>query len=173
MMSNIEKLLSDLNLVLQKSKVKEHESYLKGEKFNIFRVCGVDHYETTHSAILAEFLNPKGCHGQGTMYLHLFLNMLMLKEKGLPFTFSENDASVYTEYPIDDGRVDILLKNSESQIIVIENKIYAYEQNEQLARYGKWAKANSKEHKDYAIIYLTLYGKESETANGENYIPIS
>ena len=55
----------------------------KGEKFNIFRVCGVDHYETTHSAILAEFLNPKGGHGKETKYLHLFLNML--KEKGLPF----------------------------------------------------------------------------------------
>ena len=170
MLNDIGKLLGDLNLVLQKSRVKEHESYSKGEKFNIFRVCGVDHYETTHSAILAEFLNPKGGHGKETKYLHLFLNML--KEKGLPFTFSENDVSVYTEYPIDDGRLDILLRNSESQIIVMENKIYACEQNEQLARYGKWAKANSKGHKDYAIIYLTLNGKESETAD-EKYIRIS
>lgn len=170
MLNDIGKLLGDLNLVLQESRVKDSESYSKGEKFNIFRVCGVDHYETTHSAILAEFLNPKGGHGQETKYLHLFLNML--KEKGLPFTFSENDVSVYTEYPIDDGRLDILLRNSESQVIVIENKIYACEQNEQLTRYCKWAKANSKGHRDYAIIYLTLYGKESETAD-EKYIRIS
>ena len=166
--SDIEKLLSDLNLVLQKSKVKEHENYLKGEKFNIFRVCGVDHYETTHSAILAEFLNPKGCHGQGTKYLHLFLNML--KEKGLPFTFSDNDVSVFTEYPIANGRLDILLRNSESQAVVIENKIYACEQTGQLRRYGEWA---SKEYKDYSIIYLTLDGKDSGTADSENYIRIS
>ena len=34
MLNDIGKLLGDLNLVLQKSRVKEHESYSKGEKFN-------------------------------------------------------------------------------------------------------------------------------------------
>lgn len=31
-----------------------------GGRFNMFRICGVNHYENTHSAILTEFLNPKG-----------------------------------------------------------------------------------------------------------------
>jgi len=34
-----------------------------GGRFNLFRIFGVDHYENTHSAIIAELLNPKGTHG--------------------------------------------------------------------------------------------------------------
>jgi len=53
---------------------REAMSRATGEQFNMFRVLGVGHLEVkTHSPILAELLNPKGKHGQGDVFLSLFL----------------------------------------------------------------------------------------------------
>ena len=47
---------------------------LSGEEFNIFSVMSMEADEVfTHSALLAELLNPKGSHGLGSMPLQLFL----------------------------------------------------------------------------------------------------
>ncbi len=56
------------------------------------------------------------------------------------------------------------VKESEKRLIIIENKIYAGDQENQLRRYYNYAK----EHfKNYCLIYLTLDGHEpSETSLG-------
>lgn len=42
--------------------------------FNIFQVLGRIYDEVgTHSALLANLLNPQGSHGQGTLFLERFL----------------------------------------------------------------------------------------------------
>ncbi len=75
-MANLNTLLTEARLILEKSEVSRNESRLRGEQFNIFHACGVNHYETKHSAILAEFLNPEGSHGQGGTYLKEFLSVV-------------------------------------------------------------------------------------------------
>lgn len=75
-MAEINTLLTQAKLILEKAKVAQQESRLRGEQFNIFHACGVNHYETTHSAIIAEFLNPQGSHGQGDVYLKEFLGIV-------------------------------------------------------------------------------------------------
>ena len=52
------------------------------------------------------------------------------------------------------GRIDIVVKDSEGHVILIENKIYAAEQLNQLARYKK-------QYPHAELFYLTLDGKES------------
>lgn len=163
-MTEMQELLNQAKLILEKDKVSRNESRLRGEQFNIFHVCGVNHYETTHSAILAEFLNPKTSHGQGDTYLKEFLSVV--GDVGLPSAFETSEASVTTEYPTSCGRLDILISNNKGQAIIIENKIYAGDQWEQLKRYDNFA--SQKYHVgNYAILYLTLWGDEASKQSGE------
>lgn len=163
-MTEMQELLNQAKLILEKDKVSRNESRLRGEQFNIFHVCGVNHYEVTHSAILAEFLNPKGSHGQGDTYLKEFLSVV--GDVGLPSAFDTSEASVTTEYSTSCGRLDILISNNKGQAIIIENKIYAGDQWEQLKRYDNFA--SQKYHVgNYAILYLTLWGDEASEQSGE------
>jgi hypothetical protein len=119
-----------------------------GEYFNIFEILAIGHLEVkTHSPILAELLNPKGKHGQKATFLRLFLTRF-LKSKALDF--DADSATVMLEYAIQYGRIDILITDGNTAIIV-ENKIYAKDQENQLQRYYKGF-SNS------YLFYLTLEG---------------
>jgi hypothetical protein len=134
-----------------------------GGRFNIFRICGVNHYENTHSSILAELLNPQGSHSLKNQFLDAFLETI-----GKDFAlkdFDTTNATVHTEYVTDNGRIDILIKDHKKNAIIIENKIYACDQHEQLIRYDSSAK---KYFEHYQIYYLTLFGSEaSEQSAGD------
>ena len=171
-MDKLKETLSRLNLILEKSKIKRQDSAQRGEQFNIFHICGIEPYETSHSTILAGILNPNGNHGQGDTFLKAFLesvsNPIWLSE------FDTKTASVKTEYDTSNGRIDILITNDKNQAIIIENKIYAPDQPKQLIRYDKFAQKTF--HKgNYAILYLTLWGDEAskESAEGVTYQCIS
>lgn len=171
-MDKLKETLSRLNLILEKSKIKRQDSAQRGEQFNIFHICGIEHYETSHSTILAGILNPNGNHGQGDTFLKAFLesvsNPIWLSE------FDTKTASVKTEYDTSNGRIDILITNDKNQAIIIENKIYAPDQPKQLIRYDKFAQKTF--HKgNYAILYLTLWGDEAskESPEGVTYQCIS
>lgn len=162
-MEQLKKLLQDVNLILQKEKVRKEESRKRGERFNVFEMLGVAHYEVTHSKIIAGFLNPQGSHGQGNLFLRLFLQTIENNDK---IDLDTSNAKVYTEYGIGvDGRLDIFIENG-SHGIIIENKVYAGDQPEQLKRYNNFAKEKYGEG-NYMIYYLTLYGHE---ASGDSVI---
>lgn len=172
-MGQYEQLLKAVNTIVQQAKVAKEESRLRGEQFNIFKVCGVDHYELQHSAIIAELLNPQGSHGQGCLYLKLFLdtygssiNVVTLDEKSIKVKREKWT----TDY---DGRMDIYIEYQDKPIVIIENKLYARDQNIQLQRYDKDAKQRKADK--YDIIYLTLDGKDStaESGNLVKYIRMS
>ena len=136
-----------------------------GGRFNIFRICGVNHYENTHSSILAELLNPQGSHSLKNQFLDAFLETIgkyfALKD------FDTTNATVHTEYVTDNGRIDILIKDHKKNAIIIENKIYACDQHEQLIRYDSSAK---KYFEHYQIYYLTLFGSEASEQSAGNVI---
>ena len=143
-----------------------------GGRFNMFRVCGVNHYENTHSAIIAEFLNPNGTHGLKSKLLECFVETL-----GKHFTIQDFDyrnARVHTEYSTSYGRIDILIEDNQNKAIIIENKVYADDQWEQLKRYNQFA-ANTYKESNYQILYLTLFGDDAseQSSKGTSYLPIS
>lgn len=170
-MELLKKLLLDVNVILQKEKVRKEESRKRGERFNVFEMLGVAHYEVTHSKIIAGFLNPQGSHGQGNLFLRLFLQTIETEGK---INIDTTNAKVYTEYDTGDGRIDILIEDNIGHGIVIENKVYAGDQPEQLKRYNNFAKEKYGEG-NYMIYYLTLYGHEAsgDSANGIAYKCIS
>ena len=58
-MEKLQLLLRQLSVIVSKEQTAAQEKYLRGESFNIFEVCGVNHYEVSHSGIIAELLNPR------------------------------------------------------------------------------------------------------------------
>lgn len=153
----------------------EHEltARLTGENFNVFKILRLSSAEVrTHSAFLAELLNPEGSHGQGTTYLDLFLKKINIG----PDVFTAEGSKVKVEFFIGvvnleehtGGRIDIFLKDRQNRHIVIENKIYAADQENQLLRYHN---AYPNAH----LYYLTLNGNPpSDWSKGdEDYSVIS
>lgn len=166
--------------ILDRQKVSWEESRLRGEQFNLFHTCGVNHCEVTHSAILAELLDPDGTHGQKDAYLKLFLEVVKGsadrddKTDALSL-FDTSAAAVRTEYSTGNGRMDILITdNVRRQAVIVENKIYAGDQGEQLKRYDTFARKTYSIGK-YAILYLTLFGEDAseQSGDGVKYVNIS
>jgi PD-(D/E)XK nuclease superfamily len=148
---------------------------LTGEKFNIFQILGLTSNENKHSALLAELLNPNGNHGKKDFFLKLFIEELLNeisevdnfdKHTSLLKEFKTENAKVITEKSIGvingeiGGRIDLYIQ-SETATIIIENKIYAKDQDAQLRRYYNY-------NKKALIIYLTLDGKNAEDCTTKN-----
>ncbi|EEC4841730.1 PD-(D/E)XK nuclease family protein [Campylobacter lari] len=110
-----------------------------------------------HSGILKSLLDPSENHEQGRLFLDLFLEKIGLKE----WFEKSDDVKVLKEYK----NIDIYIHNGTKHII-LENKIWAKDQNEQIARYIDTL--NNGEKKDIAVIYLTPYGDRDPSENSLN-----
>lgn len=150
------------------------------ERFNLFLLLGIADKEVkTHSALLADLLNPRGTHDQGALYLQGFL-ALVARKAGLEISREEIAASatsgwvVETERVTGYGNLDLVLERREPPLlIVIENKIYAGDQNEQLSRYWKWMEQRGDEDTRRILVYLTIEGGESPSAEDAPYLCLS
>lgn len=129
--------------------------------FNIFNVLKIGHLETSvHSKFLSFLLNPIESHQQGFKFINLFFKELQIKN------FNLENVKITTEKNIGrsikkKGFIDIYISesNPEPEIIIIENKIFAGDQEEQLKKYYDFAKKKTKEEKIH-LFYLTLNGDE-------------
>ncbi|NLL29392.1 MAG: PD-(D/E)XK nuclease family protein [Bacteroidales bacterium] len=168
-MENIQKILSEIEVIRIRNEAIIDAT---GGRFNMFRIVGVNHYENTHSGIIAEFLNPKGSHGLKDKFLREFINQTIPKD----FSFNCNEAQVYTEFTLNNlGRADIVIEQKDKhKAIIIENKIYAEDQYEQLKRYNQYALGKYGEG-NYLILYLTLEGVDAseDSGSGVEYTRIS
>ena len=148
----------------QVRKLKEqHEkrAAVTGEDFNVFEILGVERREVKHSAMLANLLNPKGSHRQGTVFLEHFLNLELLGQ-GDSASYGElGDFQVVAEVTTNanDGRIDIRLQKKGYACIIIENKIDAEDGDGQLNKYYMDAKEEGFTDEQIKLIYLTLYGE--------------
>lgn len=117
------------------------------DEFNVFSVLRVEYKEIRHSAFLAELLNPKGSHKMGDKFLRLFYQKL-----GLNDVEDFSSTVVGREFVTGIGNIDIYIKAEKPEnSIIIENKIYADDQDGQLARYHTF-------DPQARLVYLTLDG---------------
>ena len=156
-MDKIKKLLQQVSIIQRKY---DEIAKITGENFNIFSIMRAESDEVrTHSRIIAEFLNPKGMHNQGSVFIKLFFDEIQSLQD-IKDNFDYENATVLVEEHVgtidkdysEGGFIDIVIKDSEHQV-VIENKIYAGDQKGQLLRYKN-------NYPDCKLIYLTLNGKE-------------
>jgi len=126
-------------------------------QLNIFTLLREIHDEVNlHSVFLAELLNPFGTHNCGTMFLERFLELV-----GIPLEAQEV-RTVQQEF----HHMDIFI-STDSDCIIIENKIYAGEQPKQVQRYYNFAKTQG--YSTVYVVYLTLFG-DSPTAQSQGTI---
>ena len=155
---------------------------ITGENFNVFKILKVGTKEVRlHSAFITELLNPKGSHGQGDVFLKLFIEVVnnsatsveqkddQSEDKYKKINkFNTNTAEANKEKNIglinDDytegGRIDIVIESKyldNGQAIIIENKIDAKDEKHQLLRYFNYKKGKNV---DYYLFYLTLKGTD-------------
>lgn len=164
-LNTINQLLNEIQTISESYK---RVAEATGENFNIFSVLQMESDEVkTHSRFLAELLNPKGSHGQKDVFLKKFVERFEILD------FETENAEVFVEFyigevtPNSGGRIDILIRNKRD-VVMIENKIYANEQPNQLTRYKNYRPKGS-------LLYLTLDGKVSkdEKINTNDYMCIS
>ena len=145
------KLIESLLGKVSENLTKEQAVNAKTAKdFNVFEILGVAHLEvSTHSAFIANLLNPNGSHAQGTIFLKDFLNLLKIKD------FDYRNVTVEVEKHVGElGRIDIFITDNANWAIAIENKVYAGLQENQLGRYMEFLNTCSTKNKK--LIFLTL-----------------
>jgi hypothetical protein len=117
--------------------------------FNLFTVLRRNCDEVyLHSRFLAYLLNPQASHGCGNALLKALLQVLRIED------FDAETASVQAEFK----GIDILVRNRNHQAIIIENKIYHHDEDEQIYRYDKLIRRQG--YTAITNLYLTLDGSE-------------
>lgn len=134
--------------------------------------------ETMHSAIIGFLLNPMA-HEAGRECLKEFINLF--PEGSLGRFNPDNVFEVAVEKDLGPvsinerptgGRLDVYLEDTDGNVLVIENKIYAGDSECQLLRYHNSLTDSGKAH---SLIYLSLNGnKPSDWSLGEgnNHVDI-
>ena len=130
--------------------------------YNLFSVLKINTLEAiVHTPFLAHLLNPDANHNQGKLFIGSFIREIV--------KIPVDDADILISEVRDEkvtglGNIDIFIKgriNGKEIAIIIENKIYAGDQNKQLERYYRFLREHlAFKPNDIRIIYLTPYGKK-------------
>lgn len=156
-------LESKKQLLSRVGKVCKHHnelSRISGADFNIFKITKIAFDEVKHSAFLAELLSPNGSHGQGDTFLRLFARKFEVINFNTESAITKVESYVGQVTEDSGGRIDILIDDRRGNHIIIENKIYAGDQPNQLIRYYNFKKQN--------LFYLTLNGVEASEKSTTN-----
>lgn len=179
---DIQRFFREVENICTHEQALQKERHHKGENYNLFSILRIEGSELKHSALISNLLDPKGSHGCGDAFLRAFFE-IALKGTAYPFKSSTPPNSDTEHYigPIagdTGGRIDILVKSSHYGLI-IENKIYAGDQDKQLIRYDNYGKTTLGTGR-YLLVYLTLFGSEAsegsitaEDSQKVNYLCLS
>ena len=129
--------------------------YEDSSRFNLLSIIEKDRDEAhIHSKVLYNLLSQNWGKKDKETFLTLFLKELGIEEEIIYNKTWEVTREKAFDLDTVKGRLDFEIK-SKDYIYIIEMKIDAGDQPEQLMRYQKFAK---EQHKKYKIFYLTLDG---------------
>lgn len=172
MTNSIKELLSKLSDMHSAEQVRLQKEEKEGENFNVFSALNMCSDEMRlHSRLLATLFNPKANHGLGNEFLRQFLVTAIKVDDNYITHCNESIAERYVGEVTETtgGRIDIILEDGKHGII-IENKIYAGDQPNQLLRYYNYGVKQFGEN-NFKLVYLTLYGSEpsSDSLGGGHF----
>ena len=154
-------------------------------KTTIFNILKIERNENRHSAFLAWLLDANGSHGLKEEPLRKFLRALAVSETGSidetlansfvsgNYSFEklvvETEKSVETEKK---GRIDVFVSfdmetaNNKTHVcVIIENKVYSKEHDEQTEKYLEWAR---KQDEEPAVIGVFLAPDKIENCSADS-----
>lgn len=157
-----------------------------GEDYSVLETAIKGNEEMMHSSVIASLLDTRGSHGQKCRFLELFLGCLPERFKSFVASGARTACERNIGQKTEDsgGRVDICIENSR-QMIVIENKIFAGDQEHQILRYVESLRGmlRNRDGVKFPVLYLTPDGHspsdDSTQADGmqcrcgEDYVCIS
>ena len=154
-------------------KKMEDQYRVTGMAYNIFKITDIEEDEIPMCRVLADLLNPKGLHYQGSAYLALFIDMVVKPHIDKAEKLDLSKTKVIPEYTIsEERRIDIVLYDR-SVFIPIEVKIKAPEQPKQLADYASYSRKMNASGGFIPVLFLTPDGRESVEASKDDYVSIS
>ena len=172
MSNSIKELLSKLSDMHNAEQDRLQKEEKEGENFNVFSALNICSDEMRlHSRLLATLFNPKANHGLGNEFLRQFLVTAIKVDDNYITHCNESIAERYVGELTETtgGRIDIILEDGKHGII-IENKIYAGDQPNQLLRYHNYGVKQFGEN-NFKLVYLTLEGSEpsSDSLGGGHF----
>lgn len=136
-------------------KQKQNQQKMRGlNDYNILTTVLQAHDEVRlHSRMIASFLNTKGTHYQNSLFFDLFIEVLDIKN----FNIDTRNLTVKNEF----HNIDIYATDG-SKHIIIENKIYADDQENQIKRYIDDIYKDNKQASsdDVVVVYLSIDREE-------------
>lgn len=155
----VERLIEDVKKL---NKEFETRKRAHGLDFNIFYVLSTESDEVRTCRLIKELIDPKGCHGQGDIFLRKFIECVLEMDSSDFNQLEYLNACVTREEVIDSARrIDICIRIG-NRFIPLEVKLYAGDQSRQCQDYYEYA---IREDKDAVIYYLTLDGHEPDESS--------
>ena len=177
MVEIINSLLNEVKKISDKYENKKLQLLETAKKtgcdFNIFEIIGISTKEVYICRLLAELLDPNGCHAQNTAYLELFYNSFLKNQIDdlniEKIIIIKEDLTKQLEGEgKDKRRIDIVINEKEGHYIPIEVKINADEQLDQCHDYLEQAKRyyeQRKINKKPFVCFLTKTGYMPKSIN--------
>ena len=138
------------------------ERIASGEDYSVLETAIKGNEEMMHSSVIASLLDTRGSHGQKCRFLELFFGCLPEQFKSFDPSDARTACERYIGQKTEDsgGRVDICIENSSGQMIVIENKIFAGDQEHQILRYVEFLRGRplNRDGVEFPVLYLTPDG---------------
>ena len=146
--------------------LEERFSDVLAPRFCIFNYLRDDEYGL--SRCLGDLLDPKGPHGQGTLFLDRFLGMIGMDE----LCASSTEAKVGLEKSTDEKRrIDIFIEFPNA-LVGIENKPWAADQELQLLDYAGFLEQKAAGRSgplEWKLIYLSNREPGQDSTGGEEF----
>ena len=139
----------------------EEENIKNGYGNNIYSMLNVERDEVmTHEETIYSIFQNQYNHEIKQKLFSAFMIAIELEEK---YYYTEWD--VEKEYFIGEGRIDLFFHSCDNTLaVIVELKIDAEDQENQLTRYYNFVKRN---YVDFEIVYLTLDGRKPSEQSRE------
>lgn len=142
---------------------------------NLFGVLGLVHKEQADSMFLAWLLDPRGTHGQGSLFLSVFLDLCGLSD--CSGYIDDPTCIVIPEFRGFEARVDIMVQVTSKFMLYVENKIGSCEGPQQTQReyrdLQRQGEARSIPEEYRKAVYLTPSGVSPEEETKGQWITLS
>ena len=162
---DFKKLFTDMSKGYMVAKTEADRQRAMGKHdYNIFTLFHKFSDEVNlHSNFIASLLDPSGDHYRGDLFLKLFLETCGIGDFGI----DTSQSAVFKEFK----HIDIYISDGKKHII-LENKVYAKDQNKQIERYIDTIKTDKTEgakDDDIYVLYLHPDGKLPDNQSFGDY----